>query len=591
MAASAMKKEEKEQIKTRALKAGVVEPIPVLALQNALAIAKIMRYEFPHDWYVLDMLLGFLIMANVLSRPDAISSILAFIRSSTGPGANPLQLQRTLLILLQIIKELSTARLQRSRANLQSVSPEVFHVLGTIYVESVNKWVLSLEQGGDDEATLQGAIEQSLLSLKVIRRLIIAGFERPSRDKEVQAFWVLTHSDFSKFLSFMHGPINTPEQIHRLVGKHLLQLSKLHVEMARSHPASFALLPDSIALVQSYWSLVVKFGEDYAKLDTYGESDWRSLMERTGLRALLLIRACAKMAFNPVQTFKYQTAQDKEERKQAVELIKSQLFTQDFVVNVMEVLVTQFFKLRENDFQEWEADPEEWQKKEDATADAWEFSIRSCSEKLFLDVVIHFKELLIPRLLNVFYTFASEYCNARRCAPLLTSPGLENRDLLLKESLYSAIGLAVATLEQHLDFNAFLESTLVAEVQIEEQGYKLLRRRIAVVLGQWAPVKPGELNNNAIYQIFQHLLNKEDGLNDLVVRITAGRQLRNVLDPYEFSPAEFMPYAPSILQNLMSLIQEAELPDTKMGLLETVRVAVIKMEDHVGVPSRCPSTC
>lgn len=47
---SAIKKEEKERIKTRALQAGVVEPAPLLALHNALMIAKIMRYEFPQDW-------------------------------------------------------------------------------------------------------------------------------------------------------------------------------------------------------------------------------------------------------------------------------------------------------------------------------------------------------------------------------------------------------------------------------------------------------------------------------------------------------------------------------------------------------------
>lgn len=153
---------------------------------------------------------------------------------------------------------------------------------------------------------------------------------------------------------------------------------------------------------------------------------------------------------------------------------------------------------------------------------------------------------------------------------------------MLKDSLYSAIGLATASLEQHLDFNTFLESTLVPEVQIHEQGYNVLRRRIAILLGQWVPVKPGELNRVAIYQIFQHLLNKQDPLNDLVVRITAGRQLRNVLDPYEFSAPGFMPYATPILQNLLALIQEVKLAEIKMGLLETVRVAVVKMEDHVG---------
>lgn len=552
-ATNAIKKEEKERIKTRALEAGIVEPAPLLALHNGLMIAKIMRYEFPQDW------------------PEAIPTLINSLRSSVQPGANPLQLPRTLLIFLQIIKELSTARLQKTRTSLQSVSPEIFHLLGAIYVEKVNKWGAFLEQGGVEEGVVLEPIEQSLVALKVIRRLIIAGFEHPNRDKDVRDFWQLTHSHFTKFYSFVETG-SVPVNVQRFVEKHLLQLSKLHVEMAKVHPSSFALLPDSVPLVRSYWLLVIKLGETYGfdvadkKRDNEGKRDEeKTLMEKVGLKALLLIRACAKMAFSPVQTFKYQYPQDKEERKESVELIKSQLFTQDFVINVMELLVTRFFKFRKSDFEEWKDDPEEWEKKEAEISDAWEFSIRSCSEKLFLDLVIHFKELLIPRLLNVFYSLATP----------------DNRDVLLKDSLYSAIGLAAASLEQHLDFNAFLQSTLVAEVQIQDQGYNILRRRIAILLGQWVPVKPSELNRAAIYQIFQHLLNKEDPLNDLVVRITAGRQLKNVLDPYEFSPTVFMPYATPILQALMALIQEVELSDTKMGLLETVRVAVVKMENHI----------
>lgn len=49
--ASAIKQEEKQHIKTRALEAGIVEPIRPLALHNSLMIAKIMRFEFPQDWY------------------------------------------------------------------------------------------------------------------------------------------------------------------------------------------------------------------------------------------------------------------------------------------------------------------------------------------------------------------------------------------------------------------------------------------------------------------------------------------------------------------------------------------------------------
>ena len=53
---SAIKKEDKEQIKNRALEAGIIEPAPLLALHNALVIAKILRYDFPSDeWYTSNL--------------------------------------------------------------------------------------------------------------------------------------------------------------------------------------------------------------------------------------------------------------------------------------------------------------------------------------------------------------------------------------------------------------------------------------------------------------------------------------------------------------------------------------------------------
>lgn len=371
-------------------------------------IAKILRYEFPHDWYGLQSV-GLNLGSSNISRPDAITSILSFLRSATRPGANAQELPRTLLMLLQIIKELSTARIQRTRVHLQSVSPELFQVLGNIYVEKINQWITILEEGVRNEAPLE-AMEQSLMSLKVLRRLIISGYEHPGRNEEVKAFWQLSFEHFARLTSYGDNAAGQlPEPAHKAIEKHTLQLSKLHVEMAKTHPASFALFPNSIPLVNSYWALVVKLSENYVTLGSDPDTEGQSLAERTGLRALLLVRACARMAFNPVQTFKYQTPQDKEERKQAVERIKSELFTQDLVLHVMELLVTQYFRFRNGDFQEWEAEPESWVQREEVSSEAWEFSIRSCAEKLFLDLVIHFKDLLIPRLLSVFQTFASKY--------------------------------------------------------------------------------------------------------------------------------------------------------------------------------------
>lgn len=47
---SAIKPDEKERIKARALQAGVLEPAPQLALHNALVLSKILRIEFPIEW-------------------------------------------------------------------------------------------------------------------------------------------------------------------------------------------------------------------------------------------------------------------------------------------------------------------------------------------------------------------------------------------------------------------------------------------------------------------------------------------------------------------------------------------------------------
>lgn len=155
-------------------------------------------------------------------------------------------------------------------------------------------------------------------------------------------------------------------------------------------------------------------------------------------------------------------------------------------------------------------------------------------------------------------------------------------DPRLKDSIYAAIGLAAPVLETHLDFNAFLATTLVSEVQVQDPAYRILRRRIAILLGQWLPVKNG-LDRPKVYEIFQYLLNKDDPLNDQVVRVTAGRQLKNVIDPFEFVAEPFMPYAPTLLGRLMALIEEVELGETKMALLSTISAAVNRMEYYVRI--------
>lgn len=550
---SAVSKEDKSEIRTRLIPSGLNEHDARLALQNALVIAKIVRFEYPADW------------------PDVISTLVDTVRNAQGP----LQLSRALLILLYTTKELSRARLARTKQNLQSVTPELVRVLGSLYVSKSESWQNAIAQSSPDADEILQCLDHSLLCFKVLRRLILV-YEFPNRESDVQELWNITFRQIGSFMGVASQiSLGLPPNMQQQVEKHLVQMAKLHHEMSVDHPAAFVLLPRSLELVQAYWSLVRSFGETFgskeavtsavaaARIGTDDDADEKSYTEKLALKGLLIIRACLKMLFNPRQTFNYRQPVDKEEQSQASQALRDTFFSQAFVQEIMETTITRYFVFRASDLREWEEDPEEWERREEGESEGFEFSIRACSEKLFLDLAINYKDILVQPLLSVFYSVATP----------------DNEEILLKDSLYTAIGLSAAVVHEQLDFDAFIRNVLVLEVQKQKPGFKILRRRIAILLGQWITVNVSE--RTLVYQIFQHLLDSKDKLNDEVVRVTAGRQLKNVADAWEFQALEFLPYAEAVLTRLMRLIEEVELTETKMVLLNTISVIVERMENHI----------
>ena len=406
-ATSTISKDEKDIIRSRCLDSGLQEPDHRLALQNALVISKIVRFEYPHDW------------------PDAINSIVSQLRFASLSTASALRLSCALLILLEVMKEVSTARIQRTRTSLQSAASEVLQVLGRIYVDKVQTWMNFLNHGGDDEGGALESIEQSLLAARALRRLLIAGWDSPNRESQFQNIWNILNSHFDEMLSLVNSKSpSLHSSIQHLIEQHLRQISKLHLNMSKLHPAGFALLPDTPKLVLAYWSLIDQFGETLGSEATTelagrtgngtdSDNNNTTIMEFLSLKGLLLLRACVKMVFNPMQTFKYQQASDKEEKTQAKDLVKTTVLSERFVRTMVEFLVTRFFVFQPRDLKEWEEEPEEWERREEGEGDVWEFSVRSCSEKLFLDLMINFKSILLQPLLHVFDSVASKvgyYC-------------------------------------------------------------------------------------------------------------------------------------------------------------------------------------
>jgi hypothetical protein len=538
------------------LEGGVGEAETQLALQNALVVSKVVRIDYPLDW------------------PDVLTSLIKALR--TANESNQLHLRRGMLMLLQVVKELATARLRKSQTSLQSVTPEIVFLLSEAYTQKVSHWMAFLNGNGDDEGGAIDAMENSLFAIKILRRLLIVGYEYPNHDKDVQQLWEHSQHQFGQFLEMIsQEPPVLASPAKELVEKHLVQFSKLHVQMSTTHPAAFALLPNSLDLVRAYWGLVSKFGESYgsesqdfsAKLlqGDDGTKAERPVMEKLCLKGLTLLRGCMKMVFSPMQSFKYRSPEVKEEQQRGVELIKTNLLTDDLVAGIANIIVTKFFVFRQVDLEAWEEDEDEWEIREEGGGDTWEFEVRPCSEKLFMDLVINFKHLLVQPLLSFFRSVA----------------GTEHSNVVTKDAVYTAMGLSAPVVFQTFDFDAFLTSTLVNDVQQNGPGYKVLRRRVAILIGQWITIKISEANRPLVYQIFQHLLKSEDETNDHVVRVTAARQFKAVVDDFSFQAEGFLPYAPDILGRMMTLIQEVENTETKMTILETIRVMAVRLEQHI----------
>jgi hypothetical protein len=468
---------------------------------------------------------------------------------------------------------MSTARLRKSQTALQAVTPELVQLLGGIYTEKTTYWQELWTKGHGDEDTADFAIENSLAALKILRRLVTVGYEHPHTDAMVCAFWSLSQSQFDQFLNGVSRDSWIPAPYQDMVGKHLIQFAKLHIEMSEAHAASFPVLPNSIPLVRAYWNLVKGFSEVFEKSGGIKQASGETagggpkhegpVYEQLALKGLLLLRSCVAIAHQPVHTFKYRSPEAKELENQAVHTLKEELLTRDMLLDMLQVIVSKLFVFRKSDLEAWEEDPEAWEYQERTEGHAYEWAVRPCAERLLLDLLTHYKDLGEPLL--AYIDLASKV----------------DMDIVTKEAAYCALGCAAAIIYKSFDFDRFLTTFLVKDAQIQDPMAKILRRRIAILLSQWITIEISSTSKPVVYDIFRHLMNPSDQHNDEVVRITAARQLKSVAEDFEFSGESFLPFAADTFNLLVNLLQEVDNDETKLAVLETLRLIVTRMETHV----------
>ncbi|KAI8368386.1 armadillo-type protein [Choanephora cucurbitarum] len=246
---------------------------------------------------------------------------------------------------------------------------------------------------------------------------------------------------------------------------------------------------------------------------------------------------------------------------EAGRLVHEQFLTPEFVHACAETLVSQYMLLTPSDFLKWEEDPENYAIASDS--ENWEFELRPCAEMTFMSLLSQYRDQLVPILLGLIERVANV---------------TDQQGLLFKDAVYNAIGLGVNSLYGKLDFEPFVINRLTVELNNKEPTFKILRRRIASLLGKWVNEGISSDCRKVIYEILLQLMAEEE---DLVVRLTAANALKQAIDDWDFDISIVLPYLGSAMTLLLSLLNQVEESDTTMKLVSYLNAIMDRTGSHV----------
>uniref|UniRef100_A0A8C0G4T7 Importin-11 n=1 Tax=Chelonoidis abingdonii TaxID=106734 RepID=A0A8C0G4T7_CHEAB len=436
--------------------------------------------------------------------PELIPTLLESVKVQ-----DDLRQHRALLTFYHVTKTLASKRLAADRKLFYDLASGIYSFACSLWNHHTDTFLQQIFTG--DEAAATSSLERTLLSLKVLRKLTVHGFVEPHRNVEVMV------SD-TCLLDFLD-----------------------------QHPFSFTpLIQRSLEFAVSY--VFTEAGEGVA-------------FERFIVQCMNLIKMIVKnYAYKPSKHFEDSSPETLEAHK-----IKTSFFTYPTLMEICRRLVSHYFLLTEEELTMWEEDPEGFTV-EETGGDSWKYSLRPCTEVLFIDIFHEYNQTLTPVLLEMVHS-------------LQGPTNVEDTNaLLIKDAVYNAVGLAAYELFDSVDFDQWFKNQLLAELQVSHNRYKPIRRRVIWLIGQWISVKFKSDLRPMLYEAIRNLLQDQD--------LVFFFNFCSPVDDFEFRTEQFLPYLESMFTLLFQLLQEVTECDTKMHVLHVLSCVIervnIQIRPYVG---------
>ncbi|XP_032260245.1 importin-11 isoform X2 [Phoca vitulina] len=511
------------------LRAGLItnfnEPVNQIATQIAVLIAKVARLDCPRQW------------------PELIPTLIESVKVQ-----DDLRQHRALLTFYHVTKTLASKRLAADRKLFYDLASGIYNFACSLWNHHTDTFLQHVSSGG--EAAVLSSLERTLLSLKVLRKLTVNGFVEPHKNMEVMGF---LHGIFDRLKQFLECSrnIGTDNVCRDRLEKTIILFTKVLLDFLDQHPFSFTpLIQRSLEFSVSY--VFTEVGEGVT-------------FERFIVQCMNLIKMIVKnYAYKPSKNFEDSSPETLEAHK-----IKMAFFTYPTLTEICRRLVSHYFLLTEEELTMWEEDPEGFTV-EETGGDSWKYSLRPCTEVLFIDIFHEYNQTLTPVLLEMMQT-------------LQGPTNVEDMNaLLIKDAVYNAVGLAAYELFDSVDFDQWFKNQLLPELQVIHNRYKPLRRRVIWLIGQWISVKFKSDLRPMLYEAICNLLQDQD----LVVRIETATTLKLTVDDFEFRTDQFLPYLETMFTLLFQLLQQVTECDTKMHVLHVLSCVIervnIQIRPYVG---------
>ncbi|KAJ3157527.1 Importin-11 [Geranomyces michiganensis] len=551
---------EKEQIRTKCLEM-FAEENSKIADYNSIVISKIARLDYPRDWPTL---LESLVQTIQISFADDDTNTME-------PNSRRRVQYRSLNTLYLVVKVLCSMMMPVSRSVYQQIAPELLRYTTAIFTARCNHFLQVVEQlhGASTAADYEppeNSIRLAAVALKALRRVIVYGYKEYHQVPEVVATMDMLMQYLQKLLPLRSAVESSPSKtINKSYKTILYQIGKVYLNMQKQNVASFVQIPAGIEIVRFYWRRVEE--------SPVPEDD--VLQEKLLIQALKLLRGLIK---NPGLNSERQSAyipsmldatpastHAQMETPPLKRLVEQRLLTPDFVTSACQVLVGRYLVMGSEEWNQWQESPEEWFV--ELEADRWEFSLRGCAEKVFMDLMSTNRTILQPVVMGMLQ--------------MVSEPVSDPADfdkIRLKDAVYGAVGLAASDLFDFVNFESWFHNCLVKEATTAHPRFTILHRRIAWLTAKWIPVQPSPSLYAPVYEL---LLKLVDPARDMAVRLAAVAALHTVVDDFGFQVEVFEPYVEPVLSALAALLTEVDGVECLGGVVGCLSGIVERLQDVV----------